>query len=60
MLLLLNLSIAAECSTWNWSIPDQTPPLRHNELIWKSIKGINSKMPAPRYNISFNIQEDDD
>jgi YVTN family beta-propeller protein len=51
---------AAECATWNWSMPDSTPPLRHNELIWKSIKGANSKMPAPRHNISLNLQEDDD
>jgi hypothetical protein len=51
---------AAECATWNWSMPDSTPPLRHNELIWESIKGPNSPMPAPRHSIKMNLKGDDD
>ena len=50
---------AAESASWNWSLPDSTPPLRHNELIWKSIKGFDSKMPEPRHNISMTLKDDD-
>ena len=50
---------AAESASWNWKLPDSTPPLRHNELIWKSIKGADSKMPAPRHNISMTFKDDD-
>ena len=29
--------------------PDSAPAALLNEVIWKSIKGVNSKMPAPRH-----------
>ena len=30
--------------------PDSAPAALLNEIIWKSVKGVHSKMPAPRHN----------
>jgi hypothetical protein len=38
--------------------PDSAPARRLNELIWKSVKGANSEMPAPRY--SQGLQDSDE
>jgi YVTN family beta-propeller protein len=49
---------ADECASWIWNLPDRTPARRHNEIVWKSIKGVDSEMPEPRYNIQ--VIEDSD
>jgi YVTN family beta-propeller protein len=39
--------------------PDSAPTRELNEMIWKSVKGVNSLMPEPRY-ASGSSQKDDD
>jgi hypothetical protein len=36
-----------EASKMAFSKPDSKPDRKLNELIWKSVKGPDSKMPAP-------------
>jgi YVTN family beta-propeller protein len=33
----------------NWADADANDPALVNEMVWKSVKGMNSKMPAPRH-----------
>ena len=33
--------------------PDSAPTALVNEMIWKSVKGMNSQMPAPRHSLSL-------
>ncbi|WP_427890552.1 glutaminyl-peptide cyclotransferase [Kribbella sp. GL6] len=40
--------LAAESSKMNFSAADLAPEQQLNEAIWKSVKGANSPMPAPR------------
>jgi len=39
--------------------PDSAPEREANELIWKSVKGANSKMPAPRHTVLPADRDDD-
>jgi len=36
--------------------PDSAPPALLNEIIWKSVKGVHSKMPAPRHNAAIEAR----
>jgi len=38
---------AAESGRMNFAEEDRAPMKRLNEIIWKSVKGMNSEMPAP-------------
>jgi len=40
--------------------PDSAPERELNEMIWKSVKGVNSEMPAPRHTVTPSEQDDDD
>lgn len=44
-------------SKMDFTNPDSQPALKLNELIWKSVKGPNSKMPAP---VNPSSGDDDD
>jgi len=39
--------------------PDSAPERELNEMIWKSVKGMNSKMPAPRHTLASSDKDDD-
>jgi hypothetical protein len=41
--------LARASASWNFEIEDATPEIPLNEAIWKSIKGRDSEMPAPRH-----------
>ncbi len=41
--------LAAESARMDFSRPDRAPSRRLNEIIWKSVKGVDSRMPAPRH-----------
>lgn len=43
-----NNDLAKMSAGFDLSREDRVPDIVFNEIIWKSIKGINSKMPAPR------------
>lgn len=47
---------------FDFSKEDRIPDLLFSEVIWKAVKGINSKMPAPRRSafVMVNEEEDDD
>ncbi len=47
---------------WNFAKEDSAPDLDLNEVIWKSIKGENAIMPAPRKSafVKLEIKKDDD
>ncbi len=38
---------AKRCSEFNLAVEDAIPDIEFNEIIWKSVKGKNSEMPAP-------------
>jgi DNA-binding beta-propeller fold protein YncE len=39
--------------------PDSAPPGELNEMIWKSVKGMNSQMPKPVHATTSSDQDDD-
>jgi len=41
--------LATASAKWNFQIEDATPEIGLNEAIWKSVKGRNSEMPAPKH-----------
>jgi YVTN family beta-propeller protein len=41
--------MATVSGRWNFEIEDATPEIGLNEAIWKSVKGRDSEMPAPRH-----------
>jgi YVTN family beta-propeller protein len=43
--------MAAVSGRWNFEIEDATPEIGLNEAIWKSVKGRDSEMPAPRHDL---------
>ena len=49
-------------ATFNFSKPDAVPDLELNEVIWQSVKGENSVMPAPHRSAFVKLvkNEDDD
>lgn len=46
---------------WDFSKEDTLPDIEFNEVIWKSVKGADSLMPAPvRSAFVRSIEDDDD
>ena len=41
------------CATMDFVHPDSAPTGLLNEVIWKSVKGVHSKMPAIRHSVQF-------
>jgi hypothetical protein len=41
--------LALESSKMDFEHPDSAPAARLNEIIWKTIKGVNSPLPMPRH-----------
>jgi len=39
--------LAVESSKMDFDHPDSAPARKLNEIIWKSIKGVNSRLPVP-------------
>lgn len=39
--------------------PDSAPERELNEMIWKSVKGMNSQMPEPRHAMASSEKDDD-
>ena len=35
----------------NFELPDSAPPRRLNEILWQTVRGVDSPMPAPRHTI---------
>jgi hypothetical protein len=48
-----------EAGTMDMEHPDSAPARRLNELIWKSVKGVNSQMPAPRNTLGLQDSDGD-
>jgi hypothetical protein len=46
-----------EADKMDFTYPDSQPQRKLNELIWKSVKGPNSQMPAP---VNARLSGDDD
>ena len=42
---------AEESAAMNFDLPDSANAAKLNEIIWKSVRGVNSKMPAPRHTV---------
>lgn len=40
-------AISEKSETFNLEVMDAAPDLAFSEVIWKSVKGVNAKMPAP-------------
>jgi hypothetical protein len=48
---------ALESMKMNFEVPDSAPAAKLNEIIWKSVKGPNSKMPKIKHAV---LSKDDD
>ena len=55
-----NNAAAKLSATFNLSKPDAVPDLELNEVIWQSVKGENSVMPAPHRSAFVKLVKDDD
>lgn len=53
---------AERSEKWNFAREDSAPDIDLNEVVWKSIKGESSEMPAPRRSgfVKLEITEDND
>lgn len=51
---------ARQSAMWDFSKEDTLPDIEFNEVIWKSVKGANSPMPAPVRSAFVRPVEDDD
>src|SRR5215469_5615359 len=40
----------------NFDVPDSAPARLLNEILWKSIKGFNSRMPEPRHSLTLAMK----
>jgi len=49
---------AVESAKMNFDLPDSAPSAKLNQILWKSVKGPNSKMPAPRHSVLADSKED--
>ena len=50
--------LAVESSKMNFDMPDSAPAAKLNEVLWKSVKGPNSKMPQSRRSALSDSKED--
>ncbi len=61
---LANNSSSIRSGSWDFSREDRAPDLDLNEVVWKSVKGEASVMPAPRRSAFVKLEvkadEDDD
>jgi YVTN family beta-propeller protein len=51
---------AQRSASWDFSKEDTLPDIEFNEIIWKSVKGADSPMPAPVRSAFVRVIEDDD
>jgi hypothetical protein len=53
---------AALSNQWDFSQPDLAPMHALNEIVWKSVKGANSEMPAPvhRFRPLIDVSDKDE
>ena len=51
---------AQQSAMWDFSKEDTLPDIEFNEVIWKSVKGADSPMPAPVRSAFVRAIEDDD
>jgi hypothetical protein len=52
---------ARQSASWDFSREDTLPDIEFNEVIWKSVRGADSQMPAPvRSAFVRAVEEDDD
>jgi len=47
-----------ESAKMNFDIPDSAPSAKLNEVLWKSVKGANSKMPKIRHSVITATDKD--
>jgi len=58
-----NSAIAKRSAEFNLAVMDAAPDLEFNEVIWKTIKGLNSAMPSPvrsAFILHFEEAEEED
>jgi hypothetical protein len=48
---------AERSQEWNFAREDAAPDLDLNEVIWKSVKGEDSAMPAPRRSAFLKLEQ---
>ncbi len=51
---------AQQSASWDFSKEDTLPDIEFNEVIWMSVRGANSRMPAPVRSAFVRAIEDDD
>ena len=52
--------LSEKSAAFNFSKEDEVPDAEFNEVLWKSIKGMNSPVPSPRRAAFVRVREDDD
>jgi hypothetical protein len=48
---------AERSQEWNFAREDAAPDLDLNEVVWKSVKGEDSIMPAPRKSAFLKLEQ---
>jgi len=56
----VNAPGAQQSAAWDFSKEDTLPDIEFNEVIWMSVRGANSRMPAPVRSAFVRAIEDDD
>jgi hypothetical protein len=56
----VNAPGAQQSAAWDFSKEDTLPDIEFNEVIWMSVHGANSRMPAPVRSAFVRAIEDDD
>ncbi|MEO8414498.1 MAG: bifunctional YncE family protein/alkaline phosphatase family protein [Ginsengibacter sp.] len=52
--------LSEKSAAFNFSKEDAVPDAEFNEVLWKSIKGMNSPVPSPRRAAFVRVRENDD
>lgn len=55
-----NTAIARRSAEFNLAVMDAAPDLEFNEVIWKTVKGLNSSMPSPVRSAFVKHSEEED
>jgi hypothetical protein len=52
-------ALARKSMSFDFGGEDRAPDLEFNEVLWKAVKGENSRMPAPRRSAFLRTESDD-
>ena len=57
---IANTNSAKQSAKLNLAEADAAPDLEFNQIIWKTVRGENAEMPAPKHSAFLNVIKNDD